>query len=204
MVKRNMNSRVGQNRGIKTMVRQMIDAKKEHKLYAAATAYTNTEAGVITEMTRGIVLGDGLNSRDGDVIAPKKIVLNYTLRGQADSTSTHRIVIVQDVMNRGAVPSTTDILTSASVVSAFNIVNEQQGRFKVLYDRIHSVVLAGNSANTHVQRTIPLKGLIHYQATAGDATDNGKNSVFMLTCCTPVTTSTANVAAGWTVHFTDS
>jgi len=205
MVKRNKIGRSGNNRSLKTMVRQMIDAKKEHKLYTASLSYTDSVAGTVTEMTSGIVVGDTLTSRDGDVIAPSKLVINYTLLSGVGSTnSAHRIIIFQDTMNRGAVPAVGDVLSSGLYAGGYNVINQQQGRFKILYDKLHGVVGAADSAVVHIQRSIPLKGLIHYQASAGNATDNGKNSVFILTCCDSVTVSTAVVTAGWTVHYTDS
>lgn len=192
-------------RNIHRVVKNMIRSSKEVKNVAVSLSYANTVAGVVSEISRLIVQGDNINQRSGDQIMPMHLDINYTLTSGVGSTNAlHRIIIFQDTMNLGTLPTVAQVLDGASYISTYTIVANQQRRWKVLHDRIHGVVGASNSAATHVQRRIPMKGAIFYNGTAAAATDNGRGAIYIMTLTDSVAVSSSLFTFQGGLFYTDS
>lgn len=183
------------NRGVGRAIRTALDSKREVKNYSATNSYVDAVAATINPLSQGCTQTDAINGRTGDSISPKSLSLNFTLlSGVASTNSFHRVIVFQDRLNAGTVPTTSQLLDSASFNSTYALRNRQQTRFKILYDRIHGVVGAADSAATHVQLKLAMKGQIFYNGTGNVATDNGPGALFLLTMTDSISVSTATVS----------
>jgi hypothetical protein len=185
-------------------VKSAIMATRERKNYSVTATYQNTVAGVVSPLSQGLVQGDTLNTRTGYTIFPLKLQLNYSfLSGAGSTNSLHRIIVFADKLNQGTLPTVVQVLDGAVYNSTYALLNKQQSRFKILYDKMHGVVGAGNSAATHAQLVIKLKGQIFYNGTANVAADNGPHSLFVMTLTDSVAVSTATVSFYSSLFYVD-
>lgn len=181
---------------VRTMVKNMIDSRLEHKRCSATITSTDAlTAGVVIPISAGVVQGDDINQRSGDVISPR--TLAFRLEAQVSSASftsySLRCIIFQDTINPfGTLPAVTEVLATASPQSCYNVVHAQQTRFKILYDGIVNPVGQTSMTRINVVKSIPMKGKIHYSATTG-AASSSKNSLYALFI-------TENSQAGITVY----
>ena len=186
-------------------VRQMIASSKEIKSTAVATSFINTVAGSVVALTQACSQGDNINNRSGDVIFPSMIHMNLSLlSGVASTNSLHRVVVFQDMFNQGAIPAVGDVLESGVYNGTYTLVLRQQKRFKILYDKMHGVVGQAESAATHLQLKLKLKGAIKYNGAANVAASNGPGAIFFLTLTDSVVVSTALVSFYANTFYTDA
>lgn len=209
MAKMIKNRRKGVNRGVdpslKRAFHQILEASKEKKAFASTVTYTDAVAATATEVSRPLVQGDTINTRDGDAIKPFQLEINYSfINGALSTNSFHRIVIIQDTMNDGLVPLFSEVMEGGLYISPKALRPGQQHRYKIIHDQLHGVVGASNSAAVHVQKKIPMRGMIYYNGNSATATDNGRNAIFMYTLTDSVAVATAVFRAYWVIHYTDA
>jgi hypothetical protein len=201
---KNKSSKKNNNR-MKRLVKQMIQSHKEIKNFAVANTFVNTVAGTVTPITQGIIQGDNINQRSGDVVFPLYINLNLTFLGGVGSTqSFHRFIVFQDMLNTGASPVVSDILDGSLFNSTYAVIYRQQRRFKILYDKLFGVVAGANSNASHDQVKIKLKRKIEYNGTSNVLASNGPGSVWFLTLTDSVTVATATMAMYASTFYTDA
>lgn len=105
--------------------------------------------------------GDADNTFQGNSIMAKSIQINYRIGMSASATST-RVLIAVVLDTRpvgGSVPAFTDIFANSTTFAFLNI-DDQIGRFRVLYRRTHMMSI--NQTSQEVQRKIYRKlGNLH-------------------------------------------
>ncbi len=151
--------------------------------------------GTIQDELLEIPEGVGEEQRIGRKIVIKKLVYRYTITLPtktvvADTNDTVRIMIIQDKQANGAFPAITDVLKTNFYLGLNNLVNT--GRFRTLYDNIHSLWAHGGAGNgtadASFQHTVngqvylDLNIPIEYDnsAATGDITTIRSNNIFML------------------------
>ncbi len=170
--------------------------KKAHTLTVAGAI---DDAGSIFQLTN-IAQGDTNQLRDGNQIK----VLYVGGRIQWTQNDTARItfvrtMIVQDRQQiADAAPAVGTVLQSASVNAYLN--TNTLGRFKVLYDKVHTLSDTGTEA-VFLRVNLPMNSKVRYNGTA--LTDIQKNGIFLLLISTqPI--NTPSVASSLRVRFTDN
>jgi len=194
---------------VRSMLKSKISSSLEHMHYQVTAAGTAATAGNMYTVSQGIVQGTALNQRDGDVIRPELIELNMSLKSTAAiatvGTAVYRVILFQDMLNTGAVPSVTDVLTAANPLSPYDAENRQQSRFKFLYDKIHdfSAAYATNTVKV-IQTSIRTKGAIYYNGATNASGSNGKGSLWLFTVIDSV--AVMGVAENWyiDIKYTDA
>ena len=172
------------NVNVRRVVKDVLSSRIEHKIAITSIAATQyAVAGVVQEISRVILAGDGLNQRAGDVILLEKLHILVSL---ANTTSTLvsqqnvRVIIFMDTIANGAVPAVIDVLDTAVPLSTYNPIYQQRSRFKILSDKIHSTVSETTTAKMSFDYHIPVNRKIYYNASGNTAADNGKNALFIL------------------------
>lgn len=140
--------------------------------------FTVNSTGVVTPLN---LIPQGLNISDrvGDSIKIQHI--RYRLVITSDPTAivtTVRFLIVRDLENAGATPSTTDILESANVVAQPNFINTRT-RFSILVDEHIALDIDGISASVHAA-SMAHAGHIRFRGTAGAAASQAQGALFFL------------------------
>jgi len=204
MVKNRTNKAVTKGY-VRSAVRNMINSSTEQKYYSVTTGYTDTVAGSVSSLSNGLVVGDNINTRTGDKVRPVEYDLNLSLLSGVGSTnSLHRVILFQDMLNNGTIPTIAEVLDGAAYNSTYALEHRQQSRYKILYDKIHGVVGAADSAATHIQIKRKMKGAIYYNGATAVTASNGPGAIFLITLTDSVTVSTAEVRMYGTLAFYDA
>lgn len=165
--------RVG-NRAIRRALAQTL----EHKRFALVnTTNSNATAGIVINLTNGIVQGDDVNQRSGDQIRIRSHRL--VVRASAITVSqTFRFIWFRDNMNRGTTPAVTEVLNTANFMSQYSPAPLQQKRFTILKDVVVNCNLAGESIKS---RTFEVPGMpVFYNGATAVAASNGPGALFLL------------------------
>lgn len=159
-------------------VAQMIMARQELKRFPLVnTANTNATAGVVQNLTNGIIQGDDISQRTGDQIR----IVKHTLRVRATAitvSQTFRFIWFKDNTNRGSTPTVLEVLNTASHMSQYNPISLQQKRFTIFNDFVLNCSLTGESIK---ERVITRKGhVVNYNGATAVAASNGPHANFLL------------------------
>jgi hypothetical protein len=148
----------------------LLNAEFKHIDTTVASAVSTTP--VITVLS-ALAQGDTNITRDGNSIKCTGFDFRYLYSVNASATaSLARVVVFLDTRNIGAAPTVTDVFASSTI--ALPNVDAQPNRFVLLYDRTHSLVLAGDSRQevTHPITLGALKGVhFTYNGNAGTVAD---------------------------------
>ncbi len=191
-----------ENARIRQMVRSMIAANVELKRYVVAfTGITTSTAGSVSPVTQGIVQGDSLLTRDGDQIIVKNLWIRYQLTMNTGMVNTQRLIVFWDNQANGATPAVGEVLNSASWITGYNPVIQQQRRFHILLDK--AVVASNNGSNTSNNREwkFKLNHRVTFLGTTDVATANGRGAMFVLFISDG---ANALYSASFSIEFTDS
>lgn len=115
------------------------------------------------------------NTRIGSKVVVTGIQLKYFI---SQSTTKHfRFMIVQDKQTNGAIYAAGDLLADATagdaIVSPAN--RDNKNRFRVHYDQMDSISIAGKASAMH-SRFVKLNVPLRYDGNAGDITDLSSSS----------------------------
>lgn len=176
---------------VANVVKSIIGRSIEHKRANLNISSTASSAGSILCLTQFITEGDGISQRTGRVINMENMCLRYsrTVNTLTNNTSNLRTIVFLDTQNQGVFPAVTDVLSAATPVSGFEVLNAQQNRFKILYDHMESLCANSSTNRKSDTWTFRNKFQIHYGGSADAAASNRKNTVFFLVI-------TNNVVAG--------
>lgn len=203
MVNKVLAKKLATRQEVRQIVRSSILASQELKRYVVAFTGQNTSTtGSVSPVTQGIIQGDSLLTRDGDQILVKKLVFRYQLEfSSGGSATTQRVIIFWDNQANGATPAVTDVLNSASYITGYQPVLQQQGRFHILLDEFFTSVANGQNGKNALVRTFKLNHKTTFLDLTNVATANGKGALFVLFLA-----DAANglYSASYEVHFTDS
>lgn len=140
------------------------------------TSSSPSTAGTITHLS-AIAQGDAENSRSGNSIYLRSVLVNGVMQIHASATSTtYRIMIVSDSQQVGDTsPAISDILNSVGVTSALN--RGTVGRFSVLYDKMFNINTAATPTRCH---KIFLPMLRHVRFNGAATTDIQRNGIYLV------------------------
>lgn len=186
---------------VRSMIRGSLATAQELKVYdisSSANAYSTT--GTVSPVTQGIIQGDSITQRDGDVVVIKDVLINVNFV-TSSATNSFRMILFRDRMAFGATPAVTDVLVSASYISGYNQANQQTNRFQIIHDQTYTQVLAGSTGCRQI--TLRHKGSHKcvFKDITNVSTANGPGAFFVLFI--------AGAASGtydlnYHVRFTDS
>jgi len=156
-----------------------LESMLEVKRFAlVSTTNSNATAGVVNNLTNGIIQGDDINQRSGDQIR----ILRHRLVVRASAITvnqTFRFVWFRDNMNRGTTPGVTEVLNTANFMSQLAPAPLQQKRFTILADFQLDCNVAGEAIKSRVLQE-PGQ-LVYYNGGTAIAGANGPGSLFLLT-----------------------
>jgi len=161
-------------------VKAMVNVEYKHHT-TKGTATTIEPTPSIYNLST-VQQGDTDNHRDGSKIRCKWYTFNYTITMNNSATSTQiRVMIVLDRQtNQSTFPSAhllADDSVSDNIVSGLNLDNA--GRFRLLYDRVHTLNIDGNRSITRkVYKKIDIP--IHFDASTGSIADLTRSSLHLL------------------------
>lgn len=151
----------------------------EKKRFAlVSNTNSNATAGVVNNLTNGIIQGDDINQRSGDQIR----IVSHMLKVRASAitvSQTFRFIWFRDNMNRGTTPTVTEVLNTANFMSQYAPAPLQQKRFTIVKDFSLNCNLAGESIKGR-SFTLPGSNVFYNGATAV-AASNGPGAMFLLT-----------------------
>lgn len=157
-------------------------------------------------------IGNGTDDfqRIGKSVQLKNLNLNLLISlgstGFVNNIKYGRTIIVLDLQTNGALPSTTDILESASPISLFN--SDQRGRFKVLFDKVHELSRGNAGEPTELKNNIildlaiPLYSKQEFTGTANNIASIDKGAIICL--CVAETDLTMRVIGNSRIQYTDN
>jgi len=202
---KSMKKTSGRKIRIQKVVRSVLNANREKKQFSMNSSYTNTVAGVLVAISQGVIQGDAIDQRSGDMITPALLEFNLSLvSGIGSTNSLHRVIVFQDMMNLGVIPSLLELLNLGGFDSTYVPKGQyQQHRFKILYDKVHPVI--GASAKAACTYRLKLKpSPIYYNGSTSATASNGKGSIWVYTLADSVAVSTARVSIFAAMHYYDS
>jgi len=192
---------------VKKYVKSCMDRLVEEKQYQTALAtFVPGVAGSVRSAGLGaIVNGTTSVTRVGDIIHVSRLRIAYNVTDFV--AGQLRTIVFVDRQANGATPSTSDILTTSNIFSAYNgqtVIGNGGSRFLILYDK-HKVVnplIAATTLDTQVvvlDKKIKIPVL--YTASTGAAADISKNNIWVLFISNQATIS-VNYAP--TVYYRDN
>ncbi len=162
------------------------------KLINIETKYVDTISSASLTTTPTVVYvsalaqGTDVSNRVGDSIRIQGLSYAFTLYGNTASTGVTqvRVMLVRDLQNQGATPTTTDVITNLSAVA--QPVYLQRTRYNILYDE--SVLLFRETGPLVDMRkgSIAQNGHIRYRGTTTAVTSAAEGSLFLMAFSTAV------------------
>ena len=154
---------------------------KHHDVQISATGVSTTP--IITELTN-LSQGDTSSTRDGDSIKATAIMLRGICAiSPVASTSQYRVMLVQDKQTNGALFTPADLLEDTTagdnLISPLNLDNKY--RFRVLYDKLHTLSVNGGNESIKWSKYINLNQHFRYGSNAGTIADLNTNSLALVT-----------------------
>jgi hypothetical protein len=152
----------------------------EQKHIDAAYAAAVSTTPVITCLN-AVAQGDTNITREGSSLKAVGFEFRYYLSMNASaSTSAMRVIIFMDTRNAGAAPTVTDVLAS-SVVGLLGVDN-QPGRFVILYDHTSAHTLASET-RAYISQTLRIPAVdgchFSYNGNAGTVADCRAGALFL-------------------------
>ncbi len=159
---------------------------------------------IITPLTL-VGQGDTSSSREGNKIVFSSIQLKYTIKqNTAADQSRCRVMIVKDRQVNESLFTANDLIQSTglgtAIVSAKN--RDGQFRFQIMYDKIHTLQIAGTSLNQgryFKRMNVPAR----YESSGGAITNILSNGLFLV-LVSDENTNPPNVSFYSRVNFLDS
>lgn len=195
--------RTEDSRTVKRVVRSMIEARVEHKCMTTSPALNvaPATAGNIHRLGN-LAQGDDFYQRSGDVVLMRDLKFKFHASvTTATNANCHRIIILSDSMANGALLTVPELLDTSSYLSMLNIVNQQRHRFKIYYDRLHSVVSTSSIQEVSVILDYKLNKSQFFNDGTANATSVGKNAIYAI-----VISQNTNGLYNWnsSLTYTDS
>lgn len=165
-----------------------------------------TDAGSITNVSLLTSTTNSSTDRDGGQVKWTSFRLAYNIFISSSATKTlFRVMLVQDKQTNQAQFTVADLLFDATVfdavLSPYNINNAS--RFNVLYDKVHSLSITGDSASIYrvIHKRLNIK--CRYDANAGDVTDLSQDSLSLVFIATEATNDPA-ISFNYRARFVDN
>jgi len=141
-----------------------------------------TETGTIVQLTN-IAQGDTDQTRDGSQVKLTRLDIKYFLGSHVDQPLTQvRVMLIHDKQTNQAIYSLADLLvdssTSDNIVSPLNLDNKY--RFRILYNKIHSLTNSGSNhaINRKIHKELNMR--IRYDASTAAIADITSSSLSLV------------------------
>lgn len=162
---------------IARQVKSLVNVEYKYKDSAADVTPSTTEAFVLLN---GLALGDTSETREGQSILMKNMLVRFqlVLNASASVTAT-RVIIVIDKQSNAAAPTAAQILdVTGSMISPLNI--DYGSRFVVLLDKLFALDNVGKKI-IEFKRFMKLNAHAKYNtANNGTVADITTNSLYMM------------------------
>lgn len=151
---------------------------REKKKFDISHNTGNVDLNGLTFSLNAMPQGVELNERDGLKVQPTGLFFNYKMQCHSSQPTVARILIYEDLQQvSDSTPSSTDLLQQTGDQSVLSPLNRDEiGRFKVLYDKRHTLVPDAN--NEVVYRKGFLKKLKNPHFNGANGTDIQKNGLW--------------------------
>ncbi len=166
---------------VKNVVRRVRRLEKSREFKLIDTQVGATAQGVVPTIVQLTNIVQGLTdiTRMGTKITITGIQLRYIAND--DITNGYRMMVIMDRQTNGVIYTAADLLedvtTTDVMISPLN--RDNKGRFKVLYDRLHLLSVAG-VANVQGRRFFRMNTEVRFDGNAGDISDLTTNSYSLL------------------------
>lgn len=166
---------------LKSILKQHDLATRELK-YGGATVNGNATTTPAVTLISGVAQGDNVTDRDGFQINMTQFDINWTSGvGSTTKFDNVRLVIVQDTMNQGATPASSDIMNASDPHAFLNIIPGLEKRFKVLHDSWFTHVNTASNQSVEKKIRIKMKDVpVTFSGTG--STQVGKNAIYAWIC----------------------
>lgn len=173
---------------------QAIDAK----YFTDTSPILLAQAGTVTLLST-IAQGNAITDREANSIRIASVTLHELLTVGA-ATGFARTIIFQDNLNQGVLPLVTDVLNSADVNSPLNAVNKVNKRFRILHDRVYSLVPATETAALNSTNVLSSLSPVKFLGTTAVQASQGAGSLYALRVTSLAATQPSS-ALNWQIHF---
>jgi len=197
------------NRRQRVEVKRIVGRQQEDKFFDVYTGATAVPSGT------GVILGpytvpaQGLtvNSRAGDVIQQRKLDQTYQLNG-GDAVNSIRVIVFKWTPNDAFdVPTTAKILQDTVTLpwmSPFIDVSVEQHRFKVISDRLFTMVTASDTGVRLFRSSYFGRRLGKKKQTFNPAATTAAGNIYVLAVSDSIAVAHPNITISSRFHFTDS
>jgi len=148
----------------------------EHKHCDVLTSTAATTVGVVIPLLP-IAQGLGSSDRTGNSIKPVSFLMRYGIA--AGLSNCHcRVMIFRDNQQiSDTSPTVADVLQNSDVYSPLD-AETNVGRFSIMYDKVHNLVVGGDTAQTNIIKVFKkLNKRVKYNSSA--TTDIQKNGMYL-------------------------
>jgi hypothetical protein len=193
------------NQEVSLLVQRALRRNEEHKFFDTTVSSSPGTTQTVFALTQNIVQGVTGGTRIGNVIRLQRLLIKtfVQMASTATFTSAFRVIVFRDKENRGVFPIAGDVVLNGNVTALYSPPVVQEKRIIILYDRMFSLNTTGQQVDLS-SRSINLNGLqCFYNGTANAATDNGKNSLWLLIWGSD-NVHPAGCTADFEVQFTDA
>lgn len=166
--------------------KQMTSLVGRQRMPRGELKYTDTHItttvdnnGYVTYIS-GMAQGGDNNNRQGRVIRVVSLSMNYTITINSLAVASQvRCILFSDVQSNGVLPAVTDVLDVAATLTSNYNIRTAPGRFKILYDHIFPLAIAGADTVTgHKGMKVNLP--VNFISTGAVIANAGKNSLYCL------------------------
>lgn len=197
----NKGARIGGSIGaIASKVKNIIqELNVEHKNIDVLVSTAALTTGVVIPIVP-VAQGSGPTDRNGNSIKTQSLLLRYGITVNAANCHC-RVFLFRDNQQIGdTTPTLGDVLENSDVYSPLDAVTNI-GRFSILYDKTHSLVLASDHAQTNIVKVFK-KVANHTKFNGTLSTDVQKNGMYLAFISDNA--STPNFTARTRVRFVDN
>lgn len=154
-----------------------LKSSVDKKIFQNTSGITYAQAGTITYLST-IAQGVTLADRVGLDVSPD--VLNFDEQVAFTAQGAVRVIVFQDRLCAGTLPTVLDVLSSATVNATYNPTNQLNKRHKILADYSIYAVLTDTNQFTHKKRTIKRMNKVKYLDGTAVIGGAGAGSIFVL------------------------
>lgn len=166
---------------VNRQVKDILASRQEMKQFIFDQVSTSSSnAGTVFNLSQFIIQGDVVNQREGSQIYMEaaRLILT-TVLPSAGITGSLRVILVQDTEAHGAPPLFIDVMETATLDAAPNVVANIANRFRFLHDHTFSLTVGGMQTH-HLDITKAIHRKVTYYQPTAVTTANGKNSLHLL------------------------
>ncbi len=187
---------------LRAFMRSYEMSTREVKKYTAYNSGGTASTGAVIPITVNIPQGDNISQRTGDQIRVVRFDLAEQVNLNALSTVERvRIVWFIDHYNLGSTPAVTDVLDIANTISSYNYFNDQNNRFKILRDHVHTLCANGKAGvSTNITFKFTKRKLVNFLGTTGA---QGQGHFYVL-IISDIGSNNGTYTVRWNLRFQDA